>query len=374
MNACYICKKQDFIPHNHYNKMCLECGNLNVQKRNSLSDLTGAVVLITGCRIKVGIETAKKLLRSGATVHGTSRFVSHSIETYMREPDFEQWKDRLIIHQLDLIYPQYVLEFINELSRSVSHIDILINNAAQTIRRPRNYYHGHIQSNPLDSAPSTLPTNLAGSEVLLNQMGRLTPNNSETTIYGYPPLYAGDEDASNFPPNRFDSEGQPLDIRKVNSWIRKIDTIHPIEFLEVQLVNLISPYLLISGLRQMMEKSPRERRYIVNVSSMEGVFSKKNKNSYHPHTNIAKAGLNMLTKTISTDFARKRIFVTSVDTGWITNENPIPLHGKYRSTSVTPPLDALDGASRVLDPIFMGESSGNPEFGVLLKDYRCHDW
>lgn len=53
-----------------------------------------------------------------------------------------------------------------------------------------------------------------------------------------------------------------------------------------------------------MLQSPAEDRYIVNVSAMEGQFYRKNKSSKHPHTNMAKAALNMMTRTCANEFAK----------------------------------------------------------------------
>ncbi|MEI6709282.1 MAG: SDR family oxidoreductase [Methylococcales bacterium] len=373
---CYICKYPIISAHNHYTAMCIECGEFNFNKRELNVNLNGMVALVTGCRIKIGFEITKKLLRSGAYVFGTTRFSGNAYKKFEAETDFDEWKDRLCIFQLDLLSPSMVIDFIREFSVKTSRLDIIINNAAQTIRRPFMYYRNLLEE-PVYSVQSLLTQDISTQlEQKVAQFDNKSymATNSKKIIYGYPNLYQGDDDINNFPDGLVDVDGEPLDLRSKNSWTRKMGDIDPIEVLEVQLVNLISPFILINGFLPIMKQSTSDRRYIVNVSSMEGVFSKKNKNVYHPHTNIAKAGLHMLTRTIAKDLWQNNIFVTAVDTGWITNENPVPLRGKRRSTSIQPPLDSVDGAARVLDPIFMGEMSKKPQYGILLKNYKRCSW
>lgn len=374
-SKCYICKDSIISVHNHYPAMCVECGEFNFNKREIRANLHGMVALVTGCRIKIGFEVTKKLLRSGAHVFGTTRFAGNAYSKFEAEIDFDEWKDRLCIFQLDLLSPSMVIEFISNISEKTSKLDILINNAAQTIRRPFMYYRNLLEE-PLYPIQNLLTQHFStqlGQEVAQFNNSYITTSGKKM-IYSYPSLYQGDDDINNFPDGLIDVDGEPLDLRSKNSWTRKIGEIDPLEVLEVQLVNLISPFILINGFLPLMKQSTSDRRYIINVSSMEGVFSKKNKNVYHPHTNIAKAGLHMLTRTIAKDLRKNNIFVTAVDTGWITNENPVPLRGKRRATSIQPPLDNVDGAARVLDPIFMGELSKKPQYGILLKNYKRCSW
>jgi hypothetical protein len=39
-----------------------------------------------------------------------------------------------------------------------------------------------------------------------------------------------------------------------------------------------------------------------------------------------------------------------------------------------PPLDIVDGAARVMDPLFDGINTGKHWCGKFLKDYRPIDW
>ena len=144
--------------------------------------------------------------------------------------------------------------------------------------------------------------------------------------------------------------------------------------LEVQLANMTAPFLLVSRLRGALKSSAARRTYIVNVSAMEGVFGRGYKGPGHPHTNMAKAALNMLTRTSAREmFESDRILMTAVDTGWITDERPHFTKIRLAEEGFHAPLDLVDGAARVYDPIVRGEA-GEDLFGVFLKDYKPGSW
>jgi NAD(P)-dependent dehydrogenase (short-subunit alcohol dehydrogenase family) len=94
------------------------------------------------------------------------------------------------------------------------------------------------------------------------------------------------------------------------------------------------------------------------VSAMEGVFGRGYKGPGHPHTNMAKAALNMLTRTSATEMLTDGILMTSVDTGWITDERPHFTKMRLADEGFHAPLDLVDGAARVYDPIVQGEAGG----------------
>src|SRR5690606_1375706 len=157
----------------------------------------------------------------------------------------------------------------------------------------------------------------------------------------------GEHDALAFPRGRFDEDGNQLDLRPMNSWRLRAEEVKTPELLEVHLVNAISPFILVSRLHALMLKTDNRDKHVVNVSAMEGVFSRNTKTEKHPHTNMAKASLNMLTRTSAADFARKGIFMNSVDTGWVTDEDPhVHAMRKRHEDDFHPPLDAIDGAAR----------------------------
>lgn len=153
-----------------------------------------------------------------------------------------------------------------------------------------------------------------------------------------------------------------------------MDEVDPVELLEVQLCNMTAPFLLVSKLRPAMAAAPARRKYVVNVSAMEGQFSRGYKGAGHPHTNMAKAALNMLTRTSAREMLETDgILMTAVDTGWITDERPHPDKMRLADEGFHAPLDLVDGAARVYDPIVRGEL-GEDLFGCFLKDYAPADW
>jgi NAD(P)-dependent dehydrogenase (short-subunit alcohol dehydrogenase family) len=171
-----------------------------------------------------------------------------------------------------------------------------------------------------------------------------------------------------------DAAGLAVDEVDHNSWTQRVDEVDPVEMLEVQLCNATAPFILISRLRASLAASPARRTYIVNVSAMEGSFGRGYKGPGHPHTNMAKAALNMLTRTSAGEmFETDGILMTSVDTGWITDERPHPTKVRLAEEGFHAPLDLVDGAARVYDPIVQGEA-GVDLFGVFLKDYRRSEW
>ena len=176
-----------------------------------------------------------------------------------------------------------------------------------------------------------------------------------------------------FPAGRTDETGQPLDLRERNSWTLRTHEVDPLEWMETHVVNAFVPFLLTARLRGLLEASPFPDRYIVQVSAMEGSFSRVAKTDRHPHTNMAKASLNMLTRTAAADYAASGIHMNSVDTGWVTDERPHPDKTAQREAGFRPPLDVIDGAARVYDPIVRGVS-GDPVSGLFLKDYRAVEW
>ena len=173
--------------------------------------------------------------------------------------------------------------------------------------------------------------------------------------------------------DRSDVEGLPLDLRATNSWTQALDEVDPAEALETHAINALAPLLLTQRLLPAVRRSEAPDKHLVFVSAVEGQFSYGSKTPRHPHTNMAKAALNMLVRTSAADLARARIYAVAVDTGWITDENPQLRRDRARAQGFCPPLDVLDGAARVYDPVVRG-ARGEPVFGVFLKDYRPADW
>jgi NAD(P)-dependent dehydrogenase (short-subunit alcohol dehydrogenase family) len=359
---CYVCKgvvwnDKTQVNHSHsfYPQMCLECGDFNFAKRMQTKDLTGKIAVVTGCRIKIGYEIMLKLLRSGCRVIGTTRFPQDAALRFSKEDDFLQWKDHLELYALDLKRLGDVHVFLEHLKSKLPELHILINNAAQTISRPEAYYTHlkDIETTPLlDSAVQALiPSSPLKTMFIENHSHEMIEKQQQQQHL--------------FPVGEKDQDGQQLDLRKTNSWMASLGKISTEEMVEVHAINTFAPFIFCSELSKIMEKTPG-KKFIINVSAMEGQFSRY-KTPNHPHTNMAKAALNMLTRTSACKLVNSNIFMTAVDTGWVTDERPH--HMKTQDTFV-PPLDCLDGAMRCLDPIF----TESEHFGIFLKDYTLTMW
>jgi len=345
-NNCYICKKKYYNLHFFYHLLCPDCAAINYQKRQQTTDLSNRIALITGGRIKIGFELALMLLRDGAAVIVTTRFPEDARRRYAAQKDYEQWKDCLHIYGLDFRNIVGVEAFITHIQEQFDYLDLLINNAAQTIKRPLEYYQ-HLLANEKKN-------------YLLE-----VEQSTNALVLSHP----------DFPNNEVDKDGIQVDLRPKNSWVEKLEDVSALEMIEVQLVNTTVPFMLNSRLKTSLLNSPHERKFIVNVSAVEGQFNRKYKSANHPHTNMAKAALNMMTRTSAQDYALNSIFMTSVDTGWITDEKPHPSKQANRNKGFVTPLDIVDGAARIYHPIVDGlEKEEAPYLGVFLKDYRVVEW
>ncbi|HEY1189505.1 MAG TPA: SDR family oxidoreductase [Gemmata sp.] len=343
---CYVCKTPFVEVHSFYHQLCPECAARNANKREQRADLRGRRALLTGGRIKIGHQLGLRLLRDGAELIVTTRFPNDARRRYAGEPDAPEWLDRLRVVGLDLRDLPGVEALADYLTANEPSLDVLINNAAQTVRRPLAFY----------------------AHLLEGETPALLEARSESAL----PVLA---EQKWFPPARFDAHGQQIDLRPDNSWSQRLHEVGTLEMLEVQLVNAVGPFVLASRLKPLFLRSPFTRRFIVNVSAMEGQFTRPTKTVRHPHTNMAKAALNMLTRTSAADYAADGIYMTSVDTGWITDEKPHPGAERVRAEGFFTPLDCTDGMARVYDPIARGiNEPGEPFFGVFLKDYAPYPW
>jgi NAD(P)-dependent dehydrogenase (short-subunit alcohol dehydrogenase family) len=351
---CYCCNKSYTQLHFFYHKLCPDCARINYDHRTRTHNFTDYNVIITGGRVKVGYATVLKFLRSGANVIVTTRFPALALQQLQLEEDYKLWAKRLTVYGLDLRNLKAVEQFIDYCSKELKSVDILINNAAQTIKYPFDYYK------PLLAKENSL---------LLNKPNNLLENIIPIAFNHEYLLSAGIE--TEIALNRF---GQPVDTRDKNSWNATLSEIGLEELLEVNLINHISPYRLISGLRPLMLKSVHKNRFIVNVTSTEGQFSYVNKTIYHPHTNMTKAALNMLTKTSAHEFIKDAIYMTAVDVGWVsTGVNETKREKQFKDLKI-PPLDPLDGAMRIVHPIDNVLHGNTSLYGVLLKNYKVVNW
>jgi len=380
--SCYTCKQRYVEVDAFYHQLCRSCAALNRSRRHARADLTGKRALLTGGRAKIGMYIALCLLRDGAHTTITTRFPNDAIRRFKAMPDSDQWIHRLKIIGIDLRDPAQVVALADEVAAD-GPLDILINNAAQTVRRSPDAYRELISSEsaPLPAGelpPSTVIGRFGSGAVDVPALpGQATSGSDRLTAEQVTSLALVTGSAS---PARIaagtaiDAGGLVPDLADTNSWVQTVSEVGPIELLEVQLCNSTAPFILISRLRPAMAASTSRRKYVVNVSAMEGVFTRGYKGAGHPHTNMAKAALNMLTRTSAEEmFQTDGILMTAVDTGWITDERPHPDKMRLHEEGFHAPLDLVDGAARVYDPIVRGEA-GEDLYGCFLKDYAKGNW
>ncbi|AKE90087.1 MULTISPECIES: SDR family oxidoreductase [Rhodococcus] len=375
--GCYVCKDKYTRVDAFYHQLCPRCAAENHAKRDARTDLTGRRALLTGGRAKIGMYIALRLLRDGAHLTITTRFPNDAIRRFAAMDDSPDWLHRLRIVGIDLRDPAQVVALADDVAAQ-GPLDILVNNAAQTVRRSPGAYSAlaESESGPLPAGPlpevltfgkpsDAHPAALAGS-----LPSELTAE-SLTSLA----LVAGSATPARIAAGvAVDAGGLLPDLVHTNSWVQTVGEVEPLELLEVQLCNSVAPFILVNRLRPALAASPARRTYVVNVSAMEGQFGgRRYKGAGHPHTNMAKAALNMLTRTSAEDLRADGILMTAVDTGWITDERPHHTKLRLADEGFHAPLDLVDGAARVYDPIVQGEA-GVDLYGCFLKDYRPAPW
>jgi len=397
--ACYVCKERYHDVDAFYHQLCPACAAENHERREARTDLSGRRALLTGGRAKIGMHIALRLLRDGAHTTITTRFPNDAVRRFTAMRDSGEWLDRLHVVGIDLRDPAQVISLADSVG-AAGPLDILINNAAQTVRRSPQAYAllAEAEAAPLPAGPRPEVTTFgrsgeerravtagAGGEGRANGSGKVeeaatvpgvlaghwTPTPEALTALALTARSASPERiASN---QAIDAGGLVPDPHPVNSWSQTVDEVDAVELLEVQLCNMTAPFVLVSRLRPALAAAAARRKYIVNVSAMEGQFSRGYKGPGHPHTNMAKAALNMLTRTSAQEMLGDGILMTAVDTGWITDERPHPTKMRLAEEGFHAPLDLVDGAARVYDPIVRGEL-GEDIYGCFLKDYRPAPW
>lgn len=374
---CYICKEKYTRVDAFYHQLCPDCAAMSHARRDARADLTGRRALLTGGRAKIGMYIALRLLRDGAHTTITTRFPNDAIRRFTAQPDSADWLHRLRIVGIDLRDPSQVMALADD-TAAQGPLDILINNAAQTVRRSPGAYRALVEAESAPLPAGTLPETVT--------FGQTTQAHPSALTASLEPVLSGAEVAElalvagSATPERItrgvaiDAGGLVPDLAHTNSWVQTVGEVEPTELLEVQLCNAVAPFILVSRLRPAMAASPARRKYVVNVSAMEGQFGRGYKGPGHPHTNMAKAALNMLTRTSAREmFETDGILMTAVDTGWITDERPHYTKMRLAEEGFHAPLDLVDGAARVYDPIVRGEQ-GVDLFGCFLKDYRPSPW
>ncbi|WP_026425511.1 SDR family NAD(P)-dependent oxidoreductase [Actinokineospora inagensis] len=375
--GCYTCKRRYHRVDAFYHQLCPDCAELNRSKRDARADLSGRTALLTGGRAKIGMYIALRLLRDGAHTTITTRFPRDAVRRFAAMPDSADWLHRLRVVGVDLRDPAQVVGLADVVAAN-GPLDILINNAAQTVRRSPGSYGplAAAESDPLPHGP--LPEVLTLGESSAAHPAALVGAVDHTPHEVHPvtalALTAGSASLERIAANTaIDAGGLVPDLLPVNSWVQRVHEVDPLELLEVQLCNQTAPFILVSRLRPAMAAAAARRKYVVNVSAMEGQFGRAYKGPGHPHTNMAKAALNMLTRTSAQEMLTDGILMTAVDTGWITDERPHPTKVRLADEGFHAPLDLVDGAARVYDPIVRGEA-GEDVFGCFLKDYAPSPW
>eukprot|EP01133_Synstelium_polycarpum_P012842 gene12842-15077_t len=382
---CYQCSTKYTQVHFFYDKLCMKCAKVSYEYRTNTADMTGRIALIIGGRVKIGFQVVLKLLRAGATCIVTTRFSKEATFRFTNEDDFSVWKDRLILYSLDLCDLGAVELFTSYIMANFKYLSIIIHNAAQTIKRPREFYQTatDMQRKPIEAYPQEMQSLMrhdADKTLFFKQHGhsgfigpycaQANQQVGATTIYT--PM---SQDALYIQQDKVDQDIQPIDENPINSWVRRMHEVSTLELLETHAVTSFSPFIISSKLKPMLEEGARVlgSAHIINVSAMEGKFTRFFKNITHTHTNMAKASMNMMTRTSALDYAISNIYMNSCDTGWCTNEQPTPKAAmnvdNRTGIKFDTPLDDVDGASRVLAPIFDGIKTGNHIFGLFLKNY-----
>jgi NAD(P)-dependent dehydrogenase (short-subunit alcohol dehydrogenase family) len=390
---CYVCKQPFTKVHRYYDSLCEPCGDFNYAKREQTADLVGHYALVTGARVKIGFQAALKLLRAGAHVVVTTRFPIDAASRYAKEPDFGDFRARLTVFGLDLRHTPSVELFTRFVGERLPRLDYIVNNACQTVRRPAGFFRHLLEAEaaPLASLPADWRGVLAQHEELCRTLG--SPHESGALALAAAPTRQGeglvhsaalsqrrylDDDyragETLFPTNRYDEDLQQVDLRDVNSWRLRLHEVETPELLEVHLVNAIAPYILNARLKPLLVATAGRHKHVVNVSAMEGQFYRTTKTDKHPHTNMAKAALNMMTRTSAPDFVKDGVHMNAVDTGWVTDEDPAVHAARKAELGFSPPLDIIDGAARIVDPIFAGRLSSEHVWGQFLKDYKPAPW
>ncbi|MEU0401894.1 SDR family NAD(P)-dependent oxidoreductase [Streptomyces sp. NPDC006197] len=384
--SCYVCKTRYVEVDYFYHQLCQPCAALNRAKRDASADLTGKRALLTGGRAKIGMYIALRLLRDGAHTTITTRFPKDAIRRFKAMEDSADWMHRLEVVGIDLRDPAQAVALADRMTEAGT-LDILINNATQTVRRLPSAYAALVDGEAAPLPAGELPAHHVIGAFNSGAVGELVGSSElpagvrdlEAQQVADLALVAGNASiARHLDGTAIDAGGLVPDVVESNTWVQSIEQISPVELLETQLCNYTAPFILISKLRPVMAEAAKKaasgRAYVVNVSAMEGVFSRGYKGAGHPNTNAAKAAMNMVTRTSGQEmFETDGILMTSVDTGWITDERPHFDKLRLAEAGFHAPLDLVDGAARVYDPVVRGEA-GEDLYGCFLKDYAPANW
>ena len=385
--TCYSCNKPYRAIHPNYHLLCVECGNVSEGKRSVSADLTGYRAIVTGGRIKIGFQTALRLLECGAQVHITTRFPHEAAVRFSEDANFQTWKGRLIIHGVDFRNVTGVLSFIERFRQQHSSLEILINNAAQSVKRSQRWHQRLTQ----------FEANAENAALLSHDQQSLIaptePENHLVSTNGNPEFSkllidaTIESDAKEQEVFQIDTspelltslaalrdDDDRLDTREKTTWNTRLGEVEPVEILEAMLVNSNAPALLAQGFIPAFKASTKPNKFVNNVVGADSMFQ-LGKSGYHPHVNMSKAALNMMTHTCADSFANDNILMNSIDTGWITYEGSAKYREQRSADGFQPPYDHLDGAVRILDPIMaVVNKCREPEWGKLYRNFKPTGW
>ena len=379
---CYICRFTIDVPHPKFTAMCIPCGEFNLTgSRLTLGNpercwnyFEDETALVTGGRVNLGFHIALELLRHGMKVIITTRYPQDALRRFQGETDHHRWFSRLSILGADFRCSADVFEVVRLVKKIVEEgkhatgwgrepgLKLLINNAAQT----------------LTDAVSKEQQAVEREVKLLEEKGESW--SSHSTIL----------DESNYRPrvrggmqsqmeglasaaaieNSTPATGEAVaEVAGPSSWAQSLNEIPYDDVISAHSVNTFTPLILIRELGPLIGgKAGRGRTrhpsyahtpigHIINVSSREGIFEahrdSRAKNGKHVHTNMSKAGLNMITETEAARFWKKQLVaMNTVDPGYMSAAPEYEdAFGGER------PLGWEDGAARVLWPIHRMEKA-----------------
>lgn len=386
---CYICRHL-LLPsdaHHLYASLCRPCGTFNLSASElsvpSHLNLFGKTVLVTGGRINLGFHTARRLLRCGANVIVSSRYPRDAELRFSRQHDFDEWSPRLRVVGADFRTAKDAFQLVTTVKRLLqewtnSKLDILINNAAQTLT---------------DSIKSEVKA-ITREEDLREEVGKNSISSRRVLDSNHPyepkvrggmlASWAGLEgpmtkleidngvsnpDANSSAESKINAKqkglsGSAEETMGKSSWVQTANEIPYEDIISAFSVNSFVPLILCRELLPLMGNemsigttTVRPLGYIINVSSREGIFEDgKGKREYHVHTNMSKAAINMITETEAGAAWKRRVAMNSVDPGYMSAAPEFQSEGGC-------PIGFEDGAARIMWPIAIGEQKD----GMIIR-------
>ncbi|RHY28255.1 hypothetical protein DYB32_006108 [Aphanomyces invadans] len=364
--SCYTCKVRYEALHHFYDQLCPSNPNTLLAYQTTLKLLlAGATVIATS---RFPHDTAERY-----AAHPDYATFKDRLHVFGIDFRYDKCSSNIAhVWVRDLVHLEHFMDFVLQ---TYPRLDVVIHNACQTIRRPTSYY-AHMmpkESTPFLNLPANIQATLQQQQAFTEALHRdtnallsdgstkLATGNSNhhaipSALKSQVPMLLEDHDmtgSSLFPQGlpmtlmnawlaaqglltgvgHTDVNGQQLDLRTTNSWVLKMGQVSTPEVAEVFAINTLAPFIMNSRLRPLLEKTEAKAKYIINVSAMEGKFYRY-KTPNHPHTNstciedqaskysssvrcavVAKAALNMMTRTCAEELSKYGIYMNSVDTG-----------------------------------------------------------